>query len=309
MPKRLDLKTVRYIKLGSNGAWATDAFDAGVVYFGAHGVDHDLCVSDDWNAVTTQLEKINTTQQGITNGLRQLKAFYSREQTVWITMAHGHLWWCLSKGDTSGLKSMSDDEPSRSMDTIDGWHKSSLDGQPLLLRNISSSLTKTAGYRRTICDVEAADYLLRLINDERDPLQKEAEKLLEQQLEITQKLIQRLHWSEFETLIDLIFSRNGWRRTSVLGRSIPDVDLIAEQVITGDTAWVQIKTSTNQSELDDYIKRFEKDGSCTDFFFVCHSASNILNIPKGASLHLWMGRNLSEQAISAGLFNWLVEQG
>ena len=60
--------------------------------------------------------------------------------------------------------------------------------------------------------------------------------------DLADKMIRELHWAEFETLIDLIFTRNGWRRTSLLGGKMPDVDLIVEQPLTCEVAWVQVKT-------------------------------------------------------------------
>lgn len=307
---RIEQETVRYIKLGSSGTWADEAFSSGRVFFGSgiDEVDHDLCLSGDWVGVEKQLAELINNQQGISHGLRQLQTFYSDNSILWITMANGHLWWSISTGSPQVMKTTGSDMPSRFLETIDGWKNVSIGGKPLLLRNISSALTKTAGYRRTICEVAAKDYLLRLLNDERDPLQIKAGKLLDEQSRIALELIQRLHWTEFETLIDLIFARNGWRRTSVLGRTIPDVDFVADQQITSSTAWVQIKATSEQKELDDYIDRFCKDGSCTDFFFACHSSKSKMVIEDAPNLHLWSGLELSRQAVNAGLFNWLIEQ-
>ena len=46
-------------------------------------------------------------------------------------------------------------------------------------------------------------------------------------------MIQKLEPQEFETLVDLIFLRGGWQRAGVLGKSIPDIDLIVEQPAIG----------------------------------------------------------------------------
>ena len=307
---RIELENIRYIKLGNSGSWADEAFTSGRILFGSgvDKVDHQLCLNGEWDKVEKQLGELLENQQGVSQGLRQLQTFYKTEPILWITMANGHLYWSISTGRPNVLQHNNSDMPSRYLETVDGWKNKSVRGEPLLLRNISSALTKTAGYRRTICEVAAKDYLLRLLNDERDALQIKAELLLDQQSKVALELIQRLHWTEFETLIDLIFARNGWQRTSVLGRTIPDVDFVADQQVTGSTAWVQIKASSNQRELDDYINRFEKDGSCTDFFFACHSSISKLVIKKSRHLHLWEGTELSRQAINAGLFYWLIEQ-
>jgi hypothetical protein len=74
--------------------------------------------------------------------------------------------------------------------------------------------------------------------------------------EIGLRMIRQLDWRDFETLVDLIFARGGWQRSSVLGKGQADVDLILTQPTIGETAWVQIKSGTSQAELDDYVGRF-----------------------------------------------------
>lgn len=121
-------------------------------------------------------------------------------------------------------------------------------------------------------------------------------------------MIQLLDWHDFETLVDLIFTRGGWQRTSVLGKDQSDVDLILSHPTIGEIAWVQIKSAASQAILDDYLDRFRRDGSCDRFFFVCHSAPGPLTLPAQPGLHLWTGERLSDAAIDAGLLEWLMEQ-
>jgi hypothetical protein len=118
----------------------------------------------------------------------------------------------------------------------------------------------------------------------------------------------RLDWRDFETLVDLIFSRGGWQRSSVLGKNQADVDLILSQPTIGETAWVQIKSGTSQAELDDYVGGFRRDGSCDRSFFVCHSPAGALSLPAQPRLHLWAAERLSDAAIDAGMFNWLIDR-
>jgi Restriction endonuclease len=120
-------------------------------------------------------------------------------------------------------------------------------------------------------------YLLRRIRDEPDPLHAQATALKVEMCEIGLRMIRQLDWRDFETLVDLIFARGGWQRSSVLGKNQTDVDLILTQPTIGETAWVQIKSGTSQAELDHYLGRFRRDGSCHRFFFVCHSATAALS--------------------------------
>lgn len=304
----IQAKHIRYIKLGSNGAWAHQAFQEGYVYFGAEWMDHDAGLNEDWALVSERLARVSETKQGQAQGLRQVKAFYNIDKTLWVTMSDGHVWWALSEGPPNVCIDRSENGPSQFRETLGGWSKCSVKGRPLLLRNISSALSKTAGYRRTICDVEAKDYLLRLINDQRDPLQTQAEHILKDQNDVALKLIKKLHWSDFETLIDLIFTRNGWRRSTVLGQNLPDVDFIAEQSVTGSSAWVQIKAATTHEQFFEYLDRFKKDGSCTDFFFICHTVNTSEVTETNEHHHFWDGKKVAEQSVKSGLFSWLIEQ-
>jgi hypothetical protein len=160
----------------------------------------------------------------------------------------------------------------------------------------------------TICTISHEDYLLRRIRGEADPLHAEAIDLRAKMLDIGLRMIRQLDWRDFETLVDLIFARGGWQRSSVLGKDQADVDLILTQPTIGETAWVQIKSKTTQAELNDYLGRFRRDGSYDRFFFVCHSAAGTLSLPADRGLHLWSDSRLSQAAIDAGLYSWLTDR-
>ncbi|MDB9945043.1 restriction endonuclease [Ascidiaceihabitans sp.] len=298
---------MRFIKLGASGAWAKEAIEEGVVYFGAHGISHSDCVAENWQNVRKQLEKVTSGVQNQSEGLRQIKDFYCAGETLWVTLVDGHIWWTITESQPETIAQTDVYGPSHQLRCMRPWSDKDIEGNVLVARNVSSRLTKTFSYQRTICTVEAEAYLLRLINQERDPLQVEAEQILAQQIDLVQRLIERLHWAEFENLVDLIFARNGWRRTTVLGRTIPDIDLVATEPVSGRTAWVQIKAKASQKTIDDYYQRFLKDGTCTDFFFVCHSAKSKVALPESRSTHVWTGRLVAEQAIEAGLSRWLID--
>ena len=51
-----------------------------------------------------------------------------------------------------------------------------------------------------------------------------------------------------------------------LGGDQSDVDFIARQPITAETAWVQVKSRS--AEFEDYFGRFAGDGSCDRFISV-----------------------------------------
>lgn len=225
-----------------------------------------------------------------------------------MTTANGHLWWAFAEGPVLAIANAGLDGPTRYRRTRAGWCKTSLTGDPLALRSLSSALTRTASYQMTICAINHEDYLLRRIRGEADPLHAEASALKVAMQQIGLRMIRQLDWRDFETLADLIFARGGWQRNSVLGKDQADVDLILTQPTIGETAWVQIKSKTSQAALNDYLGRFWRDGSCDRFFFVCHSAAGALSLPTEPGLHLWSDGRLAEAAIDAGLYSWLIDR-
>ncbi len=165
------------------------------------------------------------------------------------------------------------------------------------------------GYQGTICKVDRAAYLVRRIRGEGNPLDLPPTALQTDMRDLATAMIRELHWQEFETFIDLIFMRGGWRPVSPLGKTMPDVDLLVDQPLTGERAWVQIKSRSTQAELVDDINRFKKDGSCKRFFFACHSPAGVLAAPSvDGNLKVLVGTALADLALEVGLFGWLVER-
>ena len=302
-------KTVRYIKLGRGGNWADEALKNGTIPFGYHAVSHEDCLAERWARVKDQLIASGKTPSGASQGVRQVKDFYTLDDdTLWITIARGHLWWAFSERHVIDLDNKDPLAPSRHRVTKQPWSKLSLTGEPLTALSLSSSLTRTANYRMTVCDVESAGYLLRRIRGNPDPLHARAIVLQEQLRDLASGMIAQLHWQDLESLTDLIFSRDGWRRVGVLGKDQPDVDLIVDHATAGLKAWVQVKTKAKQSELDENLRRFDAQGICDRFYFVCGTSGSTLSIPDEEHLQLWANDTLANAAIDAGLFGWLVDR-
>jgi hypothetical protein len=304
----LKVGAVRYIKLGEKGKWAADALTRGILPFGYRAVGHQPCAERDWEEVRRQLSGMGRTRRGAGQGLRELKDFYELpDDTLWVTMADGHFWWAFAEGPVIENKDADAEAPSRFRRTRDGWCKTSLTGVPLAMRSLSSALTSTANYQMTICAIKQADYLLRRIRGEVDPLRAAAIALKADTTDIALQMVRQLDWRDFETLVDLIFSGGGWQRLSALGGDQADVDLVLFEPITSETAWVQVKSHSTQAELNDYLGRFERDGSCDRFFFVHHTATGTLTLPANPKLHLWSAERVASAATRAGLFDWLLD--
>jgi Restriction endonuclease len=307
--QRFHVGAVRYIKLGEGGKWASKALSAGTIPFGHRAVDHQACARRDWTEVGRQLTLMGRQKGGIAQGLRELKDFYELgDDTLWFTVAHGQVWWAFAHGPVIEGPEKDPGSPSRYRRTRGGWRNTSLEGDPLSVLNLSSALTSTANYRMTICAVKHADYLIRKIVGEIDPLRIEAEATTQQACSMATKMIRRLDWKDFETLIDLIFTRGGWQRVGALGGDQADVDLVLKQPISGETAWVQVKSRSSQAEFDDYLGRFKRSGRFDRFFFIYHSATTPIRIRGRRQHHLWSVDRIASAAIDLGFLSWLSER-
>jgi hypothetical protein len=300
---------VRYIKLGQGGAWAADAIERGIVPFGFSQVTNEPCAAGDWDKVRQQLAAAGRTKTGVTQGLRELQDFYGLGQdSLWVTFADRHLYWTFAEPDVVAVKHPEPGTWHRFRRCIGAWSRLSLAGEPLSSSSLSSALTRVAGFRQTICTIERQDYLLRRIRGEEEPLVAKARVVRSELESVALEMISGLDWRDFEIMVDLLFARGGWRRQSALGTGEVDIDLLLDNPVTREVAWVQIKSTAGQAVLNDYVERFKRDGSAQHFFFVCHTPAVQLRAPAEAGIHIWAGPELARAALSAGLFDWLTER-
>lgn len=300
-------ETVRYIKPGEGGQWLQMAFDSGIVPFDCYGVDHALCLSGDWGKVEQEL--VRSGVKNTKDALRQLRDFYELPETaVWFTIADGRLYWTFADPTVHVAALAQPGQPKRWRQTKGAWRSESLTGEPLTVANLSSALTKVAAYRQSICTTKAATYLLRRIRGEADPLFKRANDFKLEQVQVTLGMIRRLQPDEFEIMVELIFARNGWRRTGSVGGNQADVDVMLEHPVTEETAWVQVKSSCSQSVIDDYRGRFQRNKIASRCFLAVHSPEGQLHRPEVPNFHLWSDIRLAERALDAGLFDWLLQR-
>lgn len=296
---------VRYIKLGPAGAWVDRCLDEGLLELGHTSVPHALAAAGDWQAVRAHFISQGARPSKASDFTRELRDFYTLpDTTLWITTARGRLWWTFARPEVEALQG--EGRGGRLRRTWGRWRATDANETPLDLDGLSTRLTKVSAYRQTICQVEAADYLVRRINAEPEPMVARARDAQAELASAADDLIQALHWRDFELMVDLIFAGSGWRRVSAVGGSDQaDSDLVLEQAATGERAMVQVKSSADQSTVDDYTMRFQA-GGWDRCFFVCHTARSNLRPPEDRAFHLWQGEALTHQAVKAGLLDWLI---
>jgi hypothetical protein len=295
---------VRYIKLGSGGKWAEESLRRGEIPFEYLAVPHDVCTAGDWTAVESLLA---ATRERTAHALQEIKDFYTLgADCLWITFANDRLYWAFAQPEVTWLGEAARGRGYRIRRTIGAWSCENSRGQSLSVRTLSTKLTQVRNYRQTICKVAESAYLLRRINAEPEPIVERANAAREALIVSVTDMISGLHPAEFEIMTDLIFSRAGWQRVSVLGETQKDADLVLVHPTTNERAFVQVKSTAAQKELDDYLER-SKEWNLEHFFFVCHSPSGPL-ISNRHRVHIWTEKKLASTALSAGLLDWLIER-
>lgn len=302
----LNTADVRYIKLGEGGAWARAAFQRNEIFLGYGDVPHEVATQSR-EVIRTFLLEIPRYATKATDHARQIHDFYNLGETcLWITFANDHLYWTQASSEVVWLEKASNTRPSRMRRCLTPWSNRNLQDVELVTSSLSSRLTAVSAFRSTICRIKAHDYLLRRIAGIEEPLIARANTLQSEMTGVVAQAIAMLHWTDFETLVDLVFARSGWHRTSALGGRIKDVDLELENTVTSERAFVQIKSSADQTVLDDYIDRYDRAGTYQRMIFVCHSPKAKLSVPRRKDIHLWEGEHLAALVLRLGLFDWVI---
>lgn len=295
--------SVYYIKLGRGGDWEAESIRDGVIRFGYREAPHELCTEGDWEGVREAMKLIRGDAGAATRDVKQIRAFYeSGETAIFITFFGGLLYWCRPSGDIEVL-----DDNSHRRSTLDGWHSTTVGGTLLTADRLSGHLLKVQMFRGTICDVSAADYLLRRLSDELSPEVAAAEEAERALMAAIIPLMRLLTWQDFELLVDLIFSTSGWRRVSQLGHTQKTIDLELVLPSTAERAFVQVKSKATRAALGDYVARLAEAEAYDRMFFVWHTG----NIPEddGPEDVILLGpQRLARMVVDAGLSSWLREK-
>lgn len=303
---------ILYIKLGAGGSWEQSSFDNGRIEWGLDCDPHDLPSDGRWDALRQHYIASGFSPATATSYVREARSFYDPAPDIlWITFARGHLWWAFAEPRVELLGPASLTQGSRYRQTVSGWQCTNIKGEPLRVDGLSTRMTRLAGYPRTLCAVKEADLCLRYINAEADAVALAVQQAQDALVLGIERLIQRLSWSDFELLTDLILTRSGWRRISALGGMMKDVDLVVEQPLTGKRMAAQVKSAMNRHTLADYHNRLITSGAAETLLIVCHSPeADVVTAAAayGDTMQLLTGNALARLTIDCGLIQWTVER-
>ena len=292
-----------YIKLGTGGIWEQSCIAESKIRFGWSMEDAMNIQAGDFNVFLERRSKYLPSKQAQTKDLNAMKHLcLSNHHDVWTTFSDSKLWWCrISSPKVFG------DQTSRYRE-VDGWRDTDVHGNLLQINRIPGALSKIQGFRGTVCRVRAKTTLMRLINDEASPQYQNIAEARNHLSESVIDGIKRLHWKDFELLVDLIFRASGWRRLSMLGETMKFADLELEDPITHDKYQVQIKSRANLADFETYSNQFHGRGF-RKLYFVVHSPTEELAgmQPSPSNVELILGERLAAMTVELGLVDWLMQ--
>lgn len=301
----------RFIKLGKAGAWSDLCLKDGTLRLDYRHVPESLARAGDFEGLKSDFEAKGIKAGAASNHTRQVIDFFDEDPTVlWITFYRGYLHWCFAQPEVEWINTENAGAINESgawcRRSRDGWHRTSIGGSELLENELSGKLTKTASYQGTICTVEPLAYLLSKINDDPLPEIIEAENARTQVINSIQKIMSLLTWADFEFLVVAVFEGSGWRQISPPGGSKQTTDIDLIMPVTGEPAFVQIKSSTDQAQFETYLREFKARHE-THLFYAYHTSIGTIECNE-PNVTLLGAEALAKQVLDAGLFSWLLSK-
>lgn len=299
---------IRYLKLGRRGVWEKACIEQEqTLRLGYESPHHQDSLNGNWEAVEDHWLQVRNGDRGAARrDVGQIKDFYELlESDIWITFYRGRMYWCHAHKEVHELN-----DGSRIRYVIGEWSSKDKKENPLLIENIDGRVTKVQGFRGTICTVESPEYVRRKIEGELQPEVETAKQALHELESKIEDLIKGLWWKDFELLIDLIFSRAGWQRVSLLGKTQKDIDLDMFSPITQKRAFVQIKSKANHRQLKTYQDVFNQYGQYDEMYFVFHTPSKNLKqaTTSDPRVGIWDVSRVAKLVVQTGTADWLINK-
>ena len=319
-----DKLEVRYIKLGKGGNMFATCLENNMLYIGfnTHLDEVRRLSNEARDPSKTELvkkeihdhwikkcDKTLGTASNFTN--RLLEVAQDQGNTLWFTIENRKLFYGLSDG-----KELERFEPwvdngfnSGSAKKMKyGWCNVTINGDVLDISKISGALTKTQATQGTIANISPgpSKYLISLILGEPLELKIKAENARTHLVSLLAEIIKDFQPSEFEVLVDLIFSNSGWKRDGELGGNIKFVDVTLKLPTTGETAGVQVKTKSDKKQAQKYLDEDFRGMGFDKFFYVYHSGSGVHK--DDVNYHSWCVKTVAEKSIDAGLTQWIIDR-
>ena len=304
---------VRFIKLGKGGMWWKIARDTSTLRFGFRRFDFDLCKARNWEVASKDYAATGERKRpnDVTRAVNQVKSFFELPESVlWFTIEAGEVSWCFAESEVIDLYADGDDKKerergARARRVIDRWRNTDVKGNRLRLESMTTKITKVSAFQETIAKPNGATDLLRTIRAVPSESRQRAARARDQLVSTVGVLLDQLHQEDFELLIELVFSASGWKRTSRVGGTQKTLDIAMRLPTTSERCIVQVKSQTDQATFDRVMNEFI-ELEYERMFFAYHTPEKILVNKIPDRIILWGRREIAEQAIRAGLVDWIL---
>lgn len=305
--KPVEFDKAIFIKMGRKGAWEESAIKQGKIRIGWEEIKLEDIQQKQWDKIKKEIRTLSKTDGSASADFNALRNIYEADsKTVFITFYGGKLYWCKPK--TIGKKVLEDDISKYRL-VADQWQCRNIKGEILDLSKVPGKISKVQRFSGTCCQVHELDTLYRLINGLHSEEYKAIEKARKQLTNEVKRGITLLHPKEFELLVELIFRQSGWRRVSVLGESLKDIDLELEDPITLDRYMVQVKSESNVKEFKEYAARYNEQykDKFRYFYYVVHTTKEKLK-SDDERIKIVLPDELAKMVVSSGLVDWLLNK-
>jgi hypothetical protein len=307
---KVDLpSSVRYVKNGKGGQWWKVAKTNNQIHLGWRNIPRHLLTNPDFQKIEAQTRKHFGAKPGAVQDFNQLKDLLDSPSTnIWVTFEDGFMWWCTVRDSAQCNPDGESDEKGNFWLVCERpWSNRSLGGKFLAVSDLPGPVTKTSGFRGTVCTPREWQTIIRIIRDEKDPFATKAIKAREGYKEAIFDMIKQLHWKDFEQLIDLVLFRSGWVRIRTFDSTAEGIDTDVENPATAEIAFVQVKSSATQHTLEDYIQKFEnRRERYARMIFAVHSPVGKIAVPQGCLLvQVWDATRVADLSVRLGLGEWI----
>lgn len=289
-----------YIKLGRGGEWESDAIANDLLRFGWPDQTVKDINTGAWDRIEAQLRGVHGVKRNVATGdINRLRDIVdSTAEDIWVSFHQAKLWWTrLAPGPVG------EDKISKFRKTLEPWRDTALKGRLLIASELPGRIAQLQGFRGTACSVREPALLALVLNERQSDHARSIAATRSTLMQHLATAIKDLHWSDFETLVDLIFRHSGWTRVSVLGKQAKAYDLELREPVTQERYVVQVKSKASLKDLIATRSQFSQD-DYRRVFFVVHSPAKDLESPD-EFVEVIGPERLAHLAIDAGLLSWV----
>ena len=300
---------VRYIKLGREGMWEKECEERGIIRFGfdsAKKERFEVCQAGRWSELVASFIAEDKSKGTATNFTNQTRLFFEDDgRTLWLTFIGERMCWGFLE-PTAAKRHEDGEGVWRSI--ADGWRDTDLNGDLLTKDRLSGALTQIVGYQGTSCAVKEAEYAIRRISGRKSAEVETALTALNDLHSSVPALLKGLGPYDFELLVELVFSTSGWRRLGSVGKTQKTLDIDMILPSTGERAFVQVKSRTNDLEFAGYVAKFDDLGPYNRMFYVFHTCDSHDLSTDDDRVTVIGPEKLAELVVDAGLVRWLIQK-